>query len=604
MELTSVFRLSLAYCFTILPYMIFLVPALSRVQGTPARLFTAASGATALACLFLTAASSFNVSAYYRLHSAILAGGVVLLIFRFAARKSAVLPRWTGTDSGLTVLVLAACAVRLLPIVLGNESMGGGDARFHNILARSILIERRLPGDWLPFAPVPVNYPLGTHALTAFLAETAGVEVHDSFNFLFPVAGALTVAVIYALGLEIFNRRKCAFFAAAAYGFLPFWGSLEYYRWGGLPNALAMLFLCTVLLAVLRAFRSGKGGRLRGSAAASVLLASVAVTHHYTLIAGAILITAGIIFTDDRNLRKVLIWTACGGLLLSLPALLTPYALYPSRFSGTSIMMFEEPLIGISHMIMRSNPLLATLFVAALAATRRTTWTVSQLLIYAWFGGLLAAFICLEYFYRGLILALTGGSQWFTCLTPSRMATDLVYPAGLLSGFVPLTGFWRKHRGMLMPLLITGALVSSAASVRNQYNAGVSPHENEASRWIEANTPPDSFVIGNLPHLEYLSWRETSNPPLPASEQRRDPRVTWRKEIRTVEGWLDWSETSGRRVYFIFGRGNRLPDNLRAVFSNEAVIIASPVRMQASANSNAKDQTEHLSQNSQRTQRR
>ena len=50
-------------------------------------------------------------------------------------------------------------------------------------------------------------------------------------------------------------------------------------------------------------------------------------------------------------------------------------------------------------------------------------WSPFHLLMLAWFAGLLIAFVCLEYLYRGATLLLSHGRDCYTGLTPSRLAS-------------------------------------------------------------------------------------------------------------------------------------------------------------------------------------
>jgi hypothetical protein len=50
------------------------------------------------------------------------------------------------------------------------------------LIAQNILDSGTIAGDWLPFEPIKVNYPLGTHFLLAETARFTGLPVHVVFK--------------------------------------------------------------------------------------------------------------------------------------------------------------------------------------------------------------------------------------------------------------------------------------------------------------------------------------------------------------------------------------------------------------------------------------
>jgi hypothetical protein len=143
----------------------------------------------------------------------------------------------------------------------------------------------------------------------------------------------------------------------------------------------------------------------------------------------------------------------------------------------------------------------------------------------------------------------------------------------MFCGGLARSGFIARRRvlfGTGFVLLCFASAVSNAWDLRN---AGKFPHAHAAARWLRQHTSPRAMIVGHVPHLEYVAGRETSAPPLPASEARNDPRVTWKRRLLTVGDWIDWSSRQDRPVYFLLGPAGPHPDLLPVVYTNPAVTI-------------------------------
>ena len=570
-------RLGLAYCYAVLPYLCLFsafVFSSRNIRSLANKFFMSVVAGTAAFCVTASTITRFSFDLYQEVHVVLLFVGV----FSIISRKAKIF----GTPHTLEInkhyvyiliLLVTAFLVRFVPSFLGNESMGGDDARFHNILAQKILLERTLSVDWTPFAPVNVIYPQGSHVLTAFIACIANCPVHYAFNFLIIVAGVLTAGMIYLIADQIFHSSKCAFYAAASYAFLPYWGSLDYYRWGGLPNSIGMLFLCLLVLIVLGKAHSEQSKRNIAVIGSALCVLAVYSVHHYSFLITIIFLVAGAIFTADTHYRRMLMAVAGLGILFCLP-ILAPNYLASAVFRETaSALIFREPFISISSAVNYLNPIFVTVFVLAILETMGSSFNAPQLLVLCWFTSMLACFVFLEYLFRAGVLLVTHVTGFYTCLTPSRMLTNLVYPMSVLCGSIPLSDIWTRHKNTCIAIFFLFAITACAVTWRNQVYTGVFPEEKECAEWIKSNTPQNSMIIGNLPHLEYLAWRETSNPPLPASERRNDPSVVWKKQIQTYDEWLKWGGKNKRPVYFLLSANEAKPDLLKKVFSNSKVSI-------------------------------
>jgi len=533
-------------------------------------------GSLAACCLFGTSVSFRSFDMYRWTHAAILVATSAPFILR--CRRQPHLLRAVFAPASLpwplAVVLTLTFASRVIPWLFAPESLGEGDARFHNILGFKILLDRVIPSTWEPFAPIPVMYPRGSHFLAAFLADLAGCPIHVAFDFLIVILAVFTAAAIHRLGWLLFNNRQSAVLAAASYSFLTVWGSLDYYRWGGIPNALGMLLLLFMVALVIEAAELGDlwRRRIRILMAAATLVA-ILLIHHYTWLVAVLCLCAGLITATDRPWRRTLTATISIGAAFCLPFFLYHYLPFARTAGSSDTFSFREPILYIWSCASNIGVCLVALFLLAWWLARHREWSAGQLFMLASSLAMFAAFVFLEYVYRGITLWVTSGKDCFTALTPSRMLTDMVYPMAVLTGFIPLSSFWRP-RAALGWLVITAAGLATCLPVwREQSRMGVSPQTVEAGRWLREHTPANAMLVGRLPHVEYLAWRETATPPLPASEQRRSPYVLWKEESRAVGDWLAWQTTSGRPVYFLCAPQTPSSPPMRKLFENSEVAI-------------------------------
>jgi len=589
-------RLARAYCYAIAPYLCLYLALPHKRGGIAERLVPGLAVANAAFILTATLVCELSFNLYHVAHPAIAAVGVALLLYRW--RLSGWAKPEMNTSPSVYIflgIVLLAFAVRLVPILAGGESLGGGDARFHNLLARKIVVGGKLSEDWTPFADIGVMYPQGTHTFVAFLAVGARCSVHHALNFLFPVVGALTTAVIYVLARALFRSDGAAAWSSACYAFLAAWGSLDLYRWGGLPNGFGMLALCTMLYLLLehgcstRTYEESvipdkacpepvertEGSQVPKALAIAILVPSILLTHHYTLIVAGIMLVSVALFTADAKLRGFTLLAAVLAAVLAAPLLFLHYVRFVGGLGETGVLVFREPIRTVLFYAQHMGPGLVAMFACALVLARKAKWNTGQVAVLAWFTGLFAAFVSLEYICRGVVLAATGGADCFSCLTPSRMATDMVYPMSILSGAVVTCNAWKKHAKLWTAGIVVLGIATSGMAVRDQLRVGVFPEYRAAAQWLRRHSRQNAMIVGNLPHLEYLSWRETSAPPLPASEQRNHPSVTWKREMDSFDSWLEWERTNRRPVYFVLPPHERGPASLNELFFNGHVRIIS-----------------------------
>jgi len=130
-----------------------------------------------------------------------------------------------------------------LPLVLPPGTL---DPTFHLVLARQIQISHHAIDHW-PFAGIPLNYPTGSHVLVVVLSALAGLPLHTTFKDFIPLLGVLTTGQIYVFARRVTASPLTALYSAAIYGLWAWYGSIDYFRWGGLPNELAMLLFLAML---------------------------------------------------------------------------------------------------------------------------------------------------------------------------------------------------------------------------------------------------------------------------------------------------------------------------------------------------------------------
>jgi len=576
MSLLSSIMLVAVFVYAVLPYLCLFL-ARPVADGAPRHLardiLVGTVGGLAAFCAVATSVSIVSFNFYLGLHAVLTLVGLAALARRYrqppALRAMPDLaPAWVAL-----ALIAGAFAVRLLPILWAGHSLGGDDARFHNILIQKILNEGRTAATWAPFAQVPVMYTQGSHVLAAFLAELAHVPAPEAFNILFPIIGGLTVGIVYLVTSAIFSNRGSAIWAAATYAFLPIWGSLDYYRWGGLPNAIAMLFLCLVALIIVENVHADARRRQYAILGSVLTLVAIHMTHHYTLMVAGLFLGFGLVFTSDKELRRLLLVVAALSLLFCLPLFLAPRIMPGADSAAAGLFMFREIPLTLWACVLNLNPIFVALFVFAVWAARKAAWNPLQVLMLAWFAGLLVAFVGLEYVYRGATLLLSRFQDSFTALTPSRLVTDLAYPMSILCGFVPLMPAFEARQRQMGRLFCLAAVVTGIAVFVDQHKTGVHPEYEEAGYWLRNHTPADSLIVGSFQHLEYLAWRETSRPPLPVSEPRYHPALLWKMSTRTYQEWIMWQALNRRRVYFLLSATEARPEFLQPVFENRRIVI-------------------------------
>jgi hypothetical protein len=481
----------------------------------------------AAAVYLAVAASYLHLYLFFPLW--ILAATAAIVTWARAPRRASLIGRLDPT----LVLILALCAVPRFVVAAVHELPPGWDPTFHLVLARKILVTAHAIHDWRPFEDIALNYPTGSHTLVAVLAAATRLPLHTVFNWLEPILGTLTVGAVFLFGAATTKNREAARYAAAAYGLLANWGGIDYYRWGGLPNLTAMIFLLGALtLAAESPFRRSQQVLFAGFVAALV------VTHHHVMLATAavmcVLLVADTI-TGTRERRRGVVLGLVGAALLAA-FFLIPYALKVRGIDTTSALDVESP-IALSEWLPDLGPAFVCLAAGGLvAALASRTVPGPNSVAWSMFGALFGTFIVLEYVVRRL--TEHGPGTGMLAFTPSRFLTDGAYVLAVFAGW----GVWwlrcRLRWRFAAPLaMMTIVALGLTMTARWQHAFGIPSVSKplwKAYTWIDTHTPQDTIVLARGRWSVYGTWRRTLETSIPASE----PSVTETPKQRMMQELL------------------------------------------------------------------
>jgi len=141
------------------------------------------------------------------------------------------------------VVVLSLIIISLRNVVTGL----GSDSYHHTLISQLILDNGKVPGDYLPYAPmVSFSYHFGFHALSAVISALSGIEL----RLMIPILGTIIVGFsslsVYFLSHQFFKNQIIAFIAGIltiCVGVSPFY-LVNYSRF---PQLLGLV-LCGCLI--------------------------------------------------------------------------------------------------------------------------------------------------------------------------------------------------------------------------------------------------------------------------------------------------------------------------------------------------------------------
>jgi hypothetical protein len=519
------------------------------------------------------------VGGYYLLRARIPFG--YLLVVEYAAVAVALSRRLGRRPQSVSRPAPAGAAhwAALLPLVFVSRSIPlffseipqGFDPAFHTLIAQKILDSGTIPTDWLPFEPVKLNYPVGTHLLLAETARITGVPVHVVFKDVFPILACLTTAALYCVALRILGSPRAAWYAAVVYSFLAVWGSLDYYRWGGLPNLLGMLFLLGLVETALASRRRFTVPLF------ALLLASLIISHHHGALCAVLLFLGYASFSTALGkglaapARTMLAGFALGVLACFVPLL--SYARAAGEIGRTSVLEFYEPLISLGNAAVDLGVPLAIFGTLGTIALFRAPRRAETLFLAFWITMFFAAFALLEYVYRFGAYVLE--REFYTAFTPSRFLTDLAYPLSIAAGYALCELTQNLKRSVASFAVLAGALIWCGVIVAPQCVEADPEVDVAAFRWIASHAETNALVVSESRWAPYFTRRETAYTPLPASEARHDERVQSKRRMLLGEpgAALSFSGASRRTAYVVAPLAQTPPDSLDEVYRGERATV-------------------------------
>jgi hypothetical protein len=473
-------------------------------------------------------------------------------------------------DAHWAALLPLVFVSRAIPLFFSEIPLGF-DPAFHTLIAQKILDSGTIPTDWLPFEPVKLNYPVGTHLLLAEAARFTGVSVHVVFKDVFPILASLTTVALYCVALRILRSERAAWYAAVVYSFLAVWGSLDYYRWGGLPNQLGMLFLLGLVETALAPRRRFTVPMF------ALLLASLIVSHHHGALCATLLFLGYASFSAALGKplfapARTMVAGSALGLLGSLVPLLS-YARAAGEIGKTSVLEFYEPLISLGNAAIDLGIPLAILGSLGTMALFRAPSRPETLFLAFWITTFFAAFVLLEYVYR--FGAYIAEGEFYTAFTPSRFLTDLAYPLSIAAGYALCELTQQLKRAGASLTVLVGALIWCGVIIAPQCVEADPEVDVAAFRWIATHTEENALVVSESKWAPYFTWRESAYTPLPASEARNDERVQSKRRMLLGESGAAgaFSRASRRATYVVAPLAQPMPDSREEVYRGERATV-------------------------------
>jgi hypothetical protein len=464
---------------------------------------------------------------------------------------------WWPQHSWLLLAILGvATAISAIPLAVHTIPQGW-DPSFHVLLASTTIATGHLP-TWAPYEHIPLNYPYGPHVFIAEISLLTGIAPDQVFgvllNLLTPLATGLA---LYAFARRAWRDASAALGAVAAYALLGNWGSLDYGRWGGLPNALGCFLLLAFLLILF-----ARGHERERIVVGGLVLGAIPLAHHHVMLTTALLFAGYVAYLGalalvgrgqsagrvaGRQLRRLglMALVAC----ISVSYYAVPYALrvgdvqnsavlrYPDHFSGLIFdkngwLLWGLALTGVGFVVIASYQRsgvkrLPRLPVRPPTGALAFTAVASILLLLAFFLG----------YYGFRAYSLRVDHQPYTAFTPSRFLTDLTYFLAVFAG-PPLVWLWRwagsvrwsdvsgphVRRYMYRGALALALIMTAGVTILSQFapdEGRLAPGEAAAFAWIAHHTPASTVVVNLDPTnrwAPYFTRREVTQTPVPVSE--------------------------------------------------------------------------------------
>lgn len=566
----------LAFCFLMLPGFLLGIALLRRVFGLFGSMTIGAGLGIVLLLDMDALISAVSVIDGVKLALAIgLAASIsLMLVYRnigFTGFKQR-LP-WA-----MIFIIAAGAAIRSLPLLLTEYPLGW-DTTFHLLIARAITFSGEIPQTWMPFEQFPLNYPLGSHMLVANLNLVTGVPLHTVFAACVTmIFSALTISAVYIVAGSLGYSSPAKTGSAFAYAFLANAGSIDYFRWGGLPNQAAMfLFICAVAV-----FTGPSESRMKRLLVSGYLLSGVVLVHHHSMLAAFIILLFIALIACLARLKICGVGIdAVGVIIIALAASsFQSWKLFAraTEASQTGVLKFKETLNVFETPFIDGGVVLIIAAVLGFSYIFRDKED-GLLFLHGWTTALFAAFTLGYYVWR--VYSKIFMEDVYVAMTPSRFLTDMAYPLSLYAGIFLSRLFahrldFRKAATICVLLLIPFYYISG------QLRPPLSDNEIEAIQWLKAGTNASDIVINEGPArywVPYISDREVSLTPIPISEhedRRKEDKILINDCVQGKKSPEDCKEALRRfevEDFYLFTPEKKDSRYLSEVFANEAVHI-------------------------------
>jgi uncharacterized membrane protein len=464
----------------------------------------------AFAVYLASAVSYFDLRWFYPLWIVL---GILAVVVSLRSRPK------NNTDGQVwmwLILCLVACTrfAVALPMTL---PAGTFDPTFHLILARKIQITHHAINDWSPFANVQLNYPTGSHVLVVILAAFCRLPLETTYKNLIPFLGVLTTAQVYVFSRRITGNLVLAIYSAGIYGLWAWYGSIDYFRWGGLPNELAMLLFLAMLSLWLDHSR-------RSFVPMAVLYASAVLAHHHVMVVSGALIAAIALWQELRH-KDASSWkTLIGPVLVALGLaafFLFPFAMRMTTFHSTGMVNDSEPQLPFSELPWDFGYVVLPLALAGIVLCLTRVARCHSVLGVGSFA-LVILFVVGEDIIPLIMVALDRTA--FTFFTPSRFLADLNYFLPIFAAIALGSIQQKLHLPIwIVMLFIFIAPAADFVQWKHLISSKIPPSGFiQACQWIQQNTPPDTIVDNTPGWTTYLTWRRAATMQIPVSEPAAD----------------------------------------------------------------------------------
>jgi hypothetical protein len=433
--------------------------------------------------------------------------------------------------------------LRCLPLAQRDFPIGW-DPSFHLMVADLIARTGRAVHDLRPYENMPLNYPIGSHLLLAFIGWVTRLRSHRIFEAATALFTTLTGLQIFSLVSRAARDRGLALYAAFAYLWLAILGSLGYALWGGLPNLFGMyLFLGLVTYLVV------EQPSLRQSTAVFVtFFLAVSFVHHHVMVTAGLTLAwmCGYLFvtgSDRPRARRIAVGLVAAG-VAGAPYFLT-YLWRAATLGQTGIGGYGEAagdVVGVLEQIGLGFgvPVLAGLFLYFRGEKR-----LSPVLVQALVGMLVLYFVG-EFLVRSICILFLHRDQ--APFTPARFLTDAVTLMAVFAGvfFREMQGARASARAPILVMIVMGFLVFNRGLYHETFRREITPERIAAYEWIRSHADADAVLLDTDPRASYLASRMSQSLPLPSSEYQA--LATNRALLEDVAAGRKPAAATGRQV--------------------------------------------------------